>query len=445
MIDDAGALAAKATLPKDPEFAHVQADALLYANLSADICTDRTATRLSNADPYWLQLRTYCYEAAGDAAAADLTRAVLAAKGNDDAAFDVLLDDAFGGSAKKAPPDQAHPTALDVYLLRRAGLPVTNGEAAPLGTAANLLAVRDARNSPDDRLAAAERIVSTGALDDGELKKLADAQVFTTAQKADASDAAAKLSFLTREALLRQAAATETRTAARLALVKRADPILNEPGPFHVFAALEAGNVASLVPDPALGELSWIAARTTMLGGKLESVPGWIGPPSDPLTAQAGLALDIAAPDADHDARAAANIEWLAAHAASDGWPASSALALGLWQALGHALPADAIPAAAALATQPFDGDTLNGDQAQALDAAAAQPDRLGEAVLLILDTIGMRGPAHLSPSTTVHVVSVLQKIGLADSARAFAEEALLLGPPAPAAIPAGPAPRAAQ
>lgn len=439
MIDDAGALASIAVLPNDAEFARVQAEALLYADRATDICTDKTATRMTGDDPLWLQLRTYCYAAAGNGAAADLTRGVMAAKGEDDAAFDALLD-----GAKALPPAVAHPTAVDIFLLRQANLPVTGAMAATLGTPANLLAARDVRNAPEDRLAAANRIASTGALGGEELASVADAQVFTDAQKTDALTEAAKLSFFARQALLRQAASRENRPLVRLALVKRADPTLNEAGPFHIFAALEAGNVASLKPDPTLGELSVIATRTLALGGRPDVAPAWIGSPSDAATAQAGLALDIASPTPDRDAVAAADIAWLAAHATAGGWPASSALGLEVWQALGHALPADAAPVAATLATQQFSGDGFNLGQAQKLDAAVARQGRRGEAVLLILDTIGPHGPAHLEPWTVAHLVAALQKLGLGDSARALAVEALLLGPPAPAAVVAVPAPSAA-
>jgi hypothetical protein len=439
MIDDAGALASIAALPNDAEFARVQAEALLYANRAADVCTDKTATRMTGDDPLWLQLRAYCYTAAGNGAAADLTRGVMAAKDEDDAAFDALLD-----GSKAPPPAVAHPTAVDVFLLRQANLPVSGAMAATLGTPANLLAARDLRNAPEDRLAAAERIASTGALDAEELASVADAQVFTDAQKADALTEAGKLSFFSRQALLRQAAARENRPLVRLGLIKRADPTLNERGPFHVFTALEAGNVASLRPDPTLGGLSVIAARALALGGQADVAAGWIGSPSDADMAQAGLALDIASPTPDRDAVAAADITWLAAHATASDRPASSALGLEVWQALGHPLPADVAPVAAALATQQFSGDAINLGQAQTLDAAVSRRGRRGEAVLMILDTIGPHGPAHLEPWTVAHLVSALQKLGLGDSARALAVEALLLGPPPPAASVAVPAPSAA-
>ena len=68
LIDEAGTLAAQASIPNDPDFARMQADALLIANRAGEVCGDRTATRLTAGEPFWLQLRAYCAAAAGDTA-----------------------------------------------------------------------------------------------------------------------------------------------------------------------------------------------------------------------------------------------------------------------------------------------------------------------------------------------------------------------------------------
>ena len=48
LVDDAGEIAAAIHLDNDPDFARVQADALLYAGHDKDVCGDLTATRLSS-------------------------------------------------------------------------------------------------------------------------------------------------------------------------------------------------------------------------------------------------------------------------------------------------------------------------------------------------------------------------------------------------------------
>lgn len=430
-IDEAGALAAKATLPNDEDFALVQATALLYAQRDADLCGDRTATRLSNADPFWLQLRTYCYVTSGDAAAADLTRSVIAARGNADALFDALIDELAQGKHDAPGVTAAHPTAVDVFLLRKLGLPVTAQVAAPLDTAANLLAARDARNSPGDRLACAERIVSTGALGGDELRAIAKTQPFGTSTITPAP------SFLGRQIALHHEAELASPPGAKLALIMGSDPVLNGSGDIHVFAALQADNVASVPAAPKPQETAWVAARTLILAGRTDAAAGWIGEPDNPMTAQAGIALDIVAPTPARDAAAQDDIAWFVDHAdAEKGWPASSALALGIWTALGRTLPPDAQALQAALATQGFDGVQMTADQQQQLDDAASRTDRRGEAALLVLDAIGTQRISELSPQMSVHLVEALEKAGLDREARALAAEMLLTGPPAPKAVP---------
>ncbi len=51
-IDEAGTIAATLHLDNDPDFARVQADALLYAGRDKDVCGDLTATRATSPDPF---------------------------------------------------------------------------------------------------------------------------------------------------------------------------------------------------------------------------------------------------------------------------------------------------------------------------------------------------------------------------------------------------------
>ncbi len=146
LVDEAGALAASVSLDNDADYARVRADALLYAGRDKDVCT-LTPARLAQADPFWIELRLWCFAAGGDTASAELTHGVMDAQGIKDPAFDVLAGDVLTGK-KTLPPPIDHPTSLHVYLLRKAGLPVHADFAARLGTIANALAARDARNTP---------------------------------------------------------------------------------------------------------------------------------------------------------------------------------------------------------------------------------------------------------------------------------------------------------
>lgn len=443
LVDEAGVLASMGAIPNDVEFSRVQAQALLYAG-RGEACSDKTASRLANADTFWLELRAVCYAQAGDLPAADLTKSILDAQGSNDTGFAVLLTD-FENKQGVAPGAFAHPTAVDVYLMRRLGLPVTAAIAAQLGTPADLIAVRDSRNAAAERLAVAEQILRTGALESGDLQNLAAQQSFSPAAKADAL-AGRGSSFLLRQAIIHQEAALQSRPADRLALIERADPTFGGEGPFHVFADLEAPNLAVIPPLPDAGRDAWIAARALLLGGKPQAATAWLNAPDNPLTAEALLALDLAVPGPEQDGKAQKALAWFAAHPTeqSGGWPAAAALSTGVWRALSLPLPQEnaAQPAkpqpgpAAPPRPATFDGAELSQDTVGAIDQAAADPNRRGEAILLLIDAIGSNGPARFAPDADISFVSTLEKLHLDASARKLAIECLLLGPPRPARRP---------
>ncbi|MEJ0044419.1 MAG: hypothetical protein WDM81_20340 [Rhizomicrobium sp.] len=204
-VEDAGTIAAALRLDNDPDFARVQADALLYAGRDKDVCGDLTATRQTSPEPFWLELRIYCFAAGGDTASAELAHAALDGLGAKDPALDSLAADVLTG-AKRPVAAIDHPTSLHIYLLRKAGLPITNAIAAKLGTAANAIAARDPRNPPADRLSAASRIAATGALSNAELLAILNAQAIPAKDLAQAQANAAKLTFLPSQGLLRRAA-----------------------------------------------------------------------------------------------------------------------------------------------------------------------------------------------------------------------------------------------
>jgi hypothetical protein len=438
LIEEAGDLAAQAQLSNDPEFARTQAEALLYAGRGSDVCSDRTSTRLTSAEPFWLELRAYCFAAAGDAPAADLTRSILDAQGTNGAGFNLLLEDLQTGRA--VPPGVIlRPSAVDIFLLRKLKLAVTPQVASQLGTAASLLAADDARNPPIERLSAAEHIASTGAIASDDLVELANLQSFTPEQRAKALQQAGRLPFLTRQVLLRQTAALESRAEAKFAVIRRADPMLNEAGPFQVFAALELSNVSQFLPQREDGEKSWIASRILILGGHPEAAAPWLGPAENPLIAEAGLALDVLRPSPANDSLALTDLTWLGTHTSTDsgGWPAATALSTSIWSALGLALPPDAMRTPNSQPPPLFDGIRPEPAEFEKIDRAVSDPTRRGEAVLLILNSIGPRGPARFAPDAVAHLVAALEALRLDASARALAAECLLLGPPRPSAPPA--------
>ncbi len=288
LIDEAGAVAAMSVLKDDPDFARVQADAILTAG-RVEVCGDQTATRTTDGGLFWLQLRAYCATASGDTAAAELTRNVVDAQGQTDAAYNTLVDDVLSG-AKKPPGKIAKPTAMHLFLLRKAGLPVTGDIAAKLGTAANLLALRDPGNSPEVRLAAAERIVRTGAVSIAELKSIADAQTIPAARLNDAVTDAAKMPFLAGQLLLRRAAQLESRHAVKTELVHAALVLGEKAGLPEIAAGLQADVAASIDATGAPRALAPRIAMALLMAGKMQAAAQWLGTGDGPA-ATALLAL----------------------------------------------------------------------------------------------------------------------------------------------------------
>lgn len=436
LIDEAGALAAQASVPNDPDFARLQADALLTANRAADVCGDLTATRLSAGEPFWLELRAYCAAAGGDQPTADLTRAVLDAQGHTDKAYDTLVDDIL--NHKGVPPGPiVHPTAMHLFLLQQAGWPIPGDVAAAMGTSANLLAMRDARNSAQVRFAAAERIVRTGAVPVAELKLAADAQDIPLTRMANASADAQNAPFFAGQVLLRRAALIEPRPDVKAQLVHEALSLGEKAGLLPLAAGLQADIVATIKPTPANQGMAHMFARALMLDGRSEAAARWLTD-KDVLK----TAVDLAAPNPARDAKAQAAYSAMAAALVknppdADADKPAKALLLGIADVLGHPLPPDAKAQAPGIEATKWDGKRPDADVMRRIESASLHPDRKGETLLLILDTIHSVGLRDMAPDVTVELVRLLGAMGLPDAARDLGLEALALyvpPPPAPVA-----------
>ncbi len=444
LVDDAGALAALAQPKDDPEFARVQADAVLLGERTVDACGNATLARLSNADAFWIQLRAYCYAVGGQGDLLDLTRNVMKANGSDDQAFETLLNDALTRQA--VDPGEMHdPAALDVFLLRLVGLPVSPSLAAKFGLSASVLALRDGNNPPNVRADAADPVVHSGAVSTVELSVIADAQTFTPGQLAAAENSAAGLSFFAGQALIRQAAAHETQAKAKASLLFAALQQSESAGLLPVAAGLDESVAASLKPEPAMRPQAGLIARALLLAGNSDAAERWrdiLDANSDadsPLAAALAVQLYLKAPNAGRAMRAQQALSWLAQNAVSLqplGGPEMQrygALAIGLCDALGEVLPPDARAQLATLARTEWPGRQIAPLVViKRLAEMEGEPGRKGEALLTILDAVGAAGPGDLAPSATVELVRALKAQGEPEAARALARDALLLYRPVP-------------
>ena len=431
-IEEAGTIAAALHLDNDSDFARVQADALLYAGRDKDVCGELTATRLTSPDPFWLELRIYCFAAGGDTDSADLARAALEGTGAKDPAFELLIADAVSG-AKKPVTAIDHPTALHIYLLRKAGLAVTNAIAARLGTAANVLAARDTRNAPADRLAAVSRIAATGALSNAELLAILNAQAIPAKDLAQAQANAARLTFLPAQGLLHRAALLESRPPVKTELLLAALSAGGRPDRLPQTAALQGDVALAIKPDATVAKGRPLVPHALVLNGKFDAASAWFAGAADGEDVHAfQILIDFAAPGATHDAAAQAAYAWFAANAAPQKSPdAQAALALGLADVLGRPMPPAARSLAANLEAMHWpSGRRPDGAAIRKLEEAASQPGRKGEVALRVLDIVGTNGPGNLPADVTIECVRVLVQAGLPNEAKALAIEALAMQGP---------------
>ena len=440
LIEDAGALAAQASVPNDADFARVQARALLIAGRSGDACGDKTAARLNSADVFWMQLRAYCAAVGGDQPAAELTLAVLKAKGDNDAAFDTLLTDVLNRYGQ-SPGPIAHPTAMHVFLFLQAGLPVPGSVARTMGTAENLLVMRDARNPAPERFEAAERIIATGAASVNELKVLANAQELPLSRLVNAATEAPGLPFLAGQMLLRRAAVVEQRAEGRALLASQALTLGHDLGLLPLTSALQADVVASLRPSPATPKpLARSFARALLLAGQPDTAALW--------TKNDAVMQTIAAMASNDPARLAAVQKNLDAFAASlmkdppdpDPDGPYKALVVGLADVLGLPMPKDARAQAAAIESHAWPGKRPASGVMRSIEEVSLRPDRRGEALLLILDTMRETGLENLAPDATIEFVRLLVGMNEPQMARALALDALAQYVPPPPPAPPAPA-----
>lgn len=422
LTDEAAALAVSASAKDDPDFVRIQADAILSAGRAGDACGNATSSRQSEGSQFWLQLRAYCAAAAGDGATAEITRNVLDAEQLSDPAYNVLVDDVLT-KAKKLPAAIAKPNSMHLFLLRRAGIPVGAEIAKHLGTGANLLALRDPHNPPEARLAAAERVVKTGAATAAELKAVLDAQALAPDRLAGAQAAAGKLPFLAGQALLRRTALLETRPPVKAQLVHQALVQGDKAGLFETAARLQADviektDAASVPPDQA-PLIGW----ALLIAGKHDAAAHWLSGGDAPRAVLALVAGKEASPA---DLSSIARDESAEPKAFNPN-QTFEALVLGAYDVLGLAMPADAKAAAKSAAAKHWAGRRPDPDAMQKIMEATSAPDRRGEAVLRMLNFIGPAGPRDVAPDVTIEFLRALADMGLKDSARTLAVHALLL------------------
>jgi hypothetical protein len=463
LISDAADLAAQARVKDDPITPQWQAAALLYAGRDGDACGDATAYRLQAADEAWIELRAFCYALNGDGGPLDLTRSIIQAQGMESSAFDAALDALSGGDSK--PPEMIDmPSALDIRMFERLQWPIPEAAVEALGPAAEVSVLRDANTPSDMKLALAAKLFSVGMLNGKDFDAVLDLYEFKPEDIAVAAAQAPAEDTLKGLALLRVALMSEPRSDKRAELLDTALRISAQKGVFTLAVEEFSNDIAALSPVSGWGNWSPRMADALLLSGKPDAAERWYGilDTQNPAQLAAKNRLEIAfgwvAPTPDHLDRAQAAMSRLvppplavpvvapgeAAEAIDPNAPgapvvppdaaikampkdeaARAALLIGLSDALGKPVPADARAALAPLLDSDLPGRRPPQALLQRIDDAALK-GRRGELLLAIVSAMGPQGPADLAPDIVVGMVRALRTAGIGDVALALALEAVL-------------------
>jgi hypothetical protein len=480
-LDDAAALAVRIQEPMNFNVLRTQTDALLYAGRDTDACSDITAHRLDSAESFWVELRAFCYAVTGDAAALDLTRAVIMDQGIADPAFLTLLD-GMASAKPMAPETIRFPDSLHIMMLARLKLPMTAEIATNLGLPASLTAAASPATPRALRMAAAEKALRAGMLPIPVLAEILDLASFTPQDLGGAPALARAEPMMNALARLRAALKIASTVDARAEIVHTAFEIGEREGLLAQAAALFADDAAQIIPASDWGAWSEVMIRGLLLASKAEAAQRWFdildrdAPGMRDTVDQLELALAIAAPNPRRNDEANRLLSDLALTVNPPPPPpeiiatpqpgpdpmspdqiappqppppvlppapiklpeslrARATLDLGLLDALGELKSSDAQAAVKPLMSEPSPGRRPPPVLMQRIDKAALSDSR-GEVALSVATALGPQGAGDLAPDILVRLVRALQTAGVHDAAHALAMEALLLRPRAGAPAP---------
>lgn len=472
-VDDAAKLALRIQEPNNLDLLRVQTDALLYAGRDDDACSDITSHRLDSAEPFWVELRAYCYAVTNDSGPLDLTRAVITEQGIADPAFITLLDGWTSGKPK-VPDSIRFPDSIHVAMLVHLKLPMTNEIGTDIGLPGSLIAASSIETPAPIRIAAAERTVRAGVLPVAVLEQVLDLTSFSPQDLNGASAVARSEPLMKGLARLRAAVKNENEAGARAELVHAAFEIGERERLLRQVAELFADPAAQIMPSPDWSRWSDLMVRALLLAGRPESAQRWLDilDPTLPQNAaevqQLELAFALSAPNPRRNADAKqvlADLSQMARQPANK--PAQSSdtadsaadpmdrptdpapdkpvekltpqniartvLDLGVFDAAeGTLMPTDAKLDIEPLMKQVSGGRRPADVLMQRIDKAALSDSR-GEVALAVATAVGDRGPGDLAPDIVVRLIRALQTASMRDAAHLLAQEAFLLRP-APAA-----------
>jgi len=433
MITDAGALAA-AVRSEDPDTQRMQADAMLFAGRDIELCGDATTERLQSADPFWVNLRAYCYHFDGDALALDLTRSVMELQGLADPAFVHLLD-ALEAEEPTPPDTIAQPNAVHMRMLVRLGLPFPGNVVAGLGTPAAVIAANSAETDPEIRRGSAERAFSVGALLPDVMTDILRFEEFPPAELATAATMARGEPMMMALARIRAALDTDLPRDVQAELVQLGFQIGRTEGQLPQIANLFADDAAGILPARDWTPWAPLMIKGLILADRREAAERWYGildpfnPAQTPQAREAAIIMALAAPNEMRVADAQEPLGFLAYQSLDPMVPqatlAHTALVIGLFDAVGRPMPVEAQREVDRLVGTEFPGRRPAPALMRRIDEASLD-GRTGDLALALLEALGPRGASDMAPDVVVRLVRALQTAGLNDVGSLLASEAIL-------------------
>lgn len=438
LVDDAADLALKISAPNTPEIVRAQAEALILAGRE-EMCGDTTKRRLESAEPFWAELRAYCYAAAGDMLAFELTRSVIDEQGIVDPAFLVLLDGIVAGKGT-APEIIRLPDVLQLQMLQKLKLPIPPEIESALGLSGSLAVAASAETQRTARITAAEKALRAGALPTPLLSEILDTYTFTALALDGAPAIARNEPLMSAMARLHAALKIPGTADTRAELIYTAFEIGQREGVLGPVALLFSDDAAAIFPPRDWSNWSELMVRGLLLAGQADAAARWnaILSPDEPTTAdlreRLQVTLALAAPFATEDAATQSALAAMAMRSASlEPLPSpallsQAVLAFGLFDALEKPMPQEAKDAIGPLMREMPLGRRPAPALMQRIDRAVAAGAR-GELVLSTVAALGIQGVRDLAPDEIVRLVRALRMAGIRDAADALAMEAMLLRP----------------
>ncbi len=308
-LDDAASLALRMQEPNNLDLLRTETDAFLYDGRDNDACSDVTSHRLDSAEPFWVELRAYCYALTNDSGPLDLTRAVITEQGIADPAFVTLLDGWTSG--KPVMPDTIRfPDSIHVAMLAHLKLPMTKEIASDIGLPGSLIAASSMTTPPEIRIVAAEKVLRAGVLPVPVLQQVLDLTTFTAQELNGASALAPVEPLMKALARLRAAVKAAHTPETRAELLHTAFEIGEREGLLRQIGELFADSTADIMPSPDWSRWSGLMARGLLLAAQPEAAQRWLDilDPTAPGNAeevqQLDLAFALAAPNPRRNAEA---------------------------------------------------------------------------------------------------------------------------------------------